>query len=100
MFCENCGSKIDENSKFCPTCGSEIDIDETNGISTDVSENDISVAEGCVPDDVKLKRKSYLPFVIIGIVVLIVGVFVVLLVFKIIPENKSFDEASVAATLR
>ena len=100
MFCENCGSKIDENSKFCPTCGSEIDIDETNGISTDVSENDVSAGEGFVPVDVKLKRKNYLPFVIIGIAVLIVGVFVVLLVFKIIPENKSFDEASVAATLR
>ena len=27
MFCANCGSKIEENSKFCHHCGANIDAD-------------------------------------------------------------------------
>lgn len=24
MYCENCGNKIDKNSKFCPSCGADL----------------------------------------------------------------------------
>jgi len=26
MFCENCGSKIPEESRFCPECGHKVEI--------------------------------------------------------------------------
>lgn len=32
-FCNNCGTKLDANSKFCPSCGTAINRDET-GLTT------------------------------------------------------------------
>lgn len=28
MFCKNCGTKVEDNSKFCPNCGSALDVVE------------------------------------------------------------------------
>lgn len=25
MFCDNCGTKVDEKAKFCPDCGTELE---------------------------------------------------------------------------
>ena len=35
MYCENCGSKIEERSKFCQNCGSEINFSYKETISLD-----------------------------------------------------------------
>lgn len=58
-FCKNCGTEIEDNSRFCPECGSEI------GLKNVVNSENFSINE---------KRLDALWF-IVAILLPIVGVF-------------------------
>lgn len=34
MFCERCGTKIEQGEKFCPTCGNKVDTAAQTGLGT------------------------------------------------------------------
>ncbi|MBR5596861.1 MAG: zinc ribbon domain-containing protein [Lachnospiraceae bacterium] len=41
MFCENCGTKLDESAVFCPECGVKVEVEEQNTQETVVVERDL-----------------------------------------------------------
>lgn len=94
MYCKNCGSKVKEGSQFCDNCGTKIQVSEqsvaeieieeikeftekTNSLNEDQTlveepineENEEIDKEQSVSMD--RKKRNILPFVIIGIVVIL-----------------------------
>jgi predicted nucleic acid-binding Zn ribbon protein len=54
MFCQNCGTKLAEGSKFCPDCGTKIgmptNISKETTISSDKTENKTGKVEGDITE--------------------------------------------------
>tara|TARA_B100000745_G_C20151287_1_gene394705 strand:- start:1395 stop:1886 length:492 start_codon:yes stop_codon:yes gene_type:complete len=55
MYCENCGNKIDQSSKFCPSCGADLarpvameNIQESNDVAITTSEEKTGVFNSIV----------------------------------------------------
>ena len=42
MFCSNCGTKVDNMSKFCPNCGNELILNNSNKNSRQQYENEFN----------------------------------------------------------
>ena len=57
MYCRNCGNKLNENSKFCTNCGSPI--------------NNVAQPQQVQKQTPKILK--FLPFIIIGVVLLIIA---------------------------
>lgn len=75
MFCTNCGKELDDSSVFCIYCGTSLQQEEGikpvlegGGQSTIIIEGELY----------KLKRKKWIPLIIVVIIILIVGVSIVL----------------------
>ena len=32
MFCSNCGTNVDDNTKFCPKCGANLSTNENTSV--------------------------------------------------------------------
>lgn len=84
MFCEKCGGKLDEKSKFCPTCGNALFPSET--IITTTAE-----------DKRKLKKKSLIwllsPLVAFLGIIVIWGLMNVFFEQDHVPEAVEFINA-------
>ncbi len=72
MFCEKCGAKIEEGTKFCSNCGRVVNMTEVD-------------TDGVMPKEENVakprKNKKFIP-VIIGAVVVFVAVFLVIINLK------------------
>jgi len=71
IFCENCGNKVEDDSKFCIECGTEI-----NSISSGKKEN--SVFSGIKPYHIKsifFDKETKQAWMILGFIVLAVVLF-------------------------
>lgn len=79
MVCKNCGSEINENSKFCTTCGTEINNDNSintetkNKVNNDVL-NEENTTENSPYDkkEISSKKKSVLKKVVLGLIAVLV----------------------------
>ncbi len=86
MFCNKCGSKLDDDSVFCTKCGAKIKKEvnnnsfdsekpDENNIAENVSAEDSeSIIENAVP-----KKRSKAVFVIVAAVILVIVVTLVLI---------------------
>lgn len=68
MFCMNCGSKLEEGSKFCDICGANVGLGEGDRIKAKVENN---------RDEQKEPKK--VPWGILITVAVVVGVIAILL---------------------
>ena len=80
MYCRNCGNKLNENSSFCTNCGSPI--------------NNVAQPQQIQKQTPKILK--FLPFIIIGVVLLIIAgiASLLLIVGKDIVTNKNPITAS------
>ena len=70
MFCENCGNKLSENAKFCDNCG--------NNVSNNSNNNTTSTSQGINSKN----KKNYTLYIIGGIILFFVSLFLVPSIFS------------------
>lgn len=99
MFCNKCGNKIDEGSKFCPNCGNNMDNGFTQqyvNLNNNQS-NNVDVQQNNVNNENKSDDKLGLASLIIGIVAFVIVLLgksfgfilgIVGLILGIISKNK------------
>lgn len=80
MYCRNCGNKLNENSKFCTNCGSPI--------------NNVVQPQQVQKQTPKILK--FLPFIIIGVVLLIIAGIASL--FLIVGKEVISDKEPITAT--
>lgn len=90
MFCKNCGSEIQEGSKFCVTCGQKVD-DTTESIQQTVSK---PVAQPVAQSASQSagNRKLIIVIIAIAAVFLIVAIIFGVLVLNKLGDNDSDDD--------
>ena len=89
MKCVVCGNEFNENNKFCPNCGAQVessnnDINLNNNVvMTDNTINNQNIGSNG-NNDIKnsnSRKKSKVPFIIVGIIILLAIVSVLLYLF-------------------
>ena len=97
MFCKECGTKIDDDSKFCRACGArieeEIEAAEDNKESLENSIKDHSEDKS---QQFRLERKHIIAFVIALIIIIAITVLLVVLLNK--PPKEDETPVSDAST--
>lgn len=98
--CENCGAKIEENSKFCPECGAQVKQDSNTCPNCGESiENSVNFCENCGTDlnapQTETKKESVLeqykiPIIIITTVAIIMLICVI--TFSMTAHNDSSSD--------
>jgi hypothetical protein len=85
MICKNCGSQVNEGTKFCESCGAPVQNDSaaTAATAPQFSQPVQESADVPVP-----KKKSKKKFIIIGIIVAVV----LILLIAIISSGSSLDD--------
>lgn len=60
MYCKNCGSKIDNNSKFCIFCGEKLDYsnDNANVVKSEAENNNIRSNNNNCDNNHVIKKKG------------------------------------------
>ena len=73
MYCNKCGKKLKENSKFCEECGAAIPNKNKSNVKKTLSNIDKKVEEK-LPNN--LKKNKNLLYIGVIVVVVIVGLFI------------------------
>lgn len=80
MFCPKCGRELTEEAKFCPGCGCRISTEEER-IEEDSADKDIVIE----------KKNRYIPYLISGIVALLVMVILVVGISVYSSPQRKYD---------
>lgn len=94
MYCSNCGKEIADNSKFCQNCGCPISEKEKQQI---VPTANASNATPQTERDITRKKRTFIPFVVIGAVALIAIVVLAIIIGGAGDRETPSDNASVLA---
>ena len=70
MFCPNCGTKVNNNTRFCPNCGAK--IEEVNKNKVDFVDNGVSVET----NDKSWGTGMMIFLIIISILIPLVGIII------------------------
>lgn len=58
MFCKNCGTQMNDGTKFCPSCGANQDAQQSRGAAPQSSQSDVEQNKG-------MAILSYLGFLVL-----------------------------------
>lgn len=80
MYCKNCGSQIDDDSKFCDKCGQTISKNEErdNTTAKDTKKSGIELEKEKLE---KINKKLKIPYLIIEFVIILLVIFVFMFLF-------------------
>ncbi len=96
MFCDNCGNKLEENSKFCSVCGAEMKTLEVTAPPIEEKEPPKKAKKSKAKGDKKKKFPVGL-VVTLGIVALLLTAVIVAL-FKLFPLSVSVKDPRTTST--
>ena len=86
MFCKNCGTPVDDSTKYCPTCGTPL-----SQPITDSSVNEDCINQNFEPTEaIKKQKGSKKGLKIIGIILAAIMMFFIALM--LIPSSEDEDD--------
>ncbi len=95
MFCEKCGTQMEDDARFCPSCGKSMDLDSelpTATVQPVTSVQPIAVPGGVQPVAiVHKKKKSTGLFIAIGVIVLVL-LIALFSIFVLGSDNKKLQK--------
>lgn len=91
MYCSDCGSKNEENSKFCSSCGKELKKEEQQNSQDQATENlHNSIIRKSIKKDAQEKNKGPL---YLGNIIMFTTIIIVLIIMTVIFGEKTINSS-------